>query len=32
MSNMPWHMITLRARGRGPIAMASSCSVLIFAR
>ena len=32
MSNMPWHMITVRARGRGPMAAASSSSVLIFAR
>ena len=32
MSNIPWHMITVLARGRGPMAVASSSSVLIFCR
>jgi len=32
MSNIPWHMITLLARGRGPMATASSSSVFTFCR
>src|ERR1700689_2583278 len=31
MSNTPWHMIAVLARGRGPIAAAISSRVLIFA-
>src|SRR3990172_6269863 len=30
MSNVPWHMIALRVRGRGPRSAASSSRVLIL--
>src|SRR5215831_13993507 len=30
MSNVPWHMMTLRWRGRGPMAAAISAAVLIL--
>src|SRR2546425_3881000 len=30
MSNVPWHMMTRRRRGRRPISSASSCGVLIL--